>query len=112
MISRMTIGMLREMLSGKAAAIEEKIADATPFKSQKQQTVEDFLHENGFQHEGNEVFYCGYTSRRIEGKVFVGLCTYQRLKHLAPDKIHSRSTGPRQVLVRQPVEGRARDGGL
>ena len=35
-----------------------------------------------------------------------------RLKHMVKDKINYRALGPRTVLTRQTVQGRANDGGL
>lgn len=43
--------------------------------------------------------------------IYYGILPCYRLKHLANDKHHARSTGPIQLLTHQPTEGRARDGG-
>ena len=112
--SRMTIAQLLEMLLGKAVALDGRIGDGTPFEDRDVlKEAGDVLARRGFQERGDEVFYDGATGRRLKTAMFVGVAYYQRLKHCAADKIHSRAThGKVQVLTRQPNEGRARGGGL
>ena len=113
--SRMTIGQLIECLLGKyfaiSGAISEKV-DGTPFTKANVKDISDWVHSMGYQRYGNEALYNGHTGRRLEARVFMGPTYYQRLKHLVEDKIHSRARGPITTLTHQPLEGRAKDGGL
>ena len=112
--SRMTIGHLIECLLGKVVSFGEGNGegDATPFTEISVQDVMEKLHELGWQKHGNEVMYSGHTGKKLPAQVFLGPTYYQRLKHMVQDKIHSRSRGPKANLTKQPMEGRARDGGL
>ena len=120
--SRMTIGHLMETLLGKACAMEGEYGDGTAFRQVKDGkggyrkiTVEDISNEldkNGMQRQGYEQMYCGYTGEPMKGLVFIGPTYYQRLRHMVKDKVHSRARGPVTTLVRQPMEGRSRQGGL
>lgn len=110
--SRMTIGHLVEALMSKVAACVGKEGDATPFTSVTVDNISKMLHECGYQSRGWEVMYNGHTGRQLRAQIFLNPTYYQRLKHMVDDKIHSRGRGPVQILTRQPVEGRARDGGL
>ena len=110
--SRMTIGQLLECVLGKVSALKGHFSDATPFNDYNIEEVSNMLKEYGFNEHGFEDLYCGMTGKKIKHKIFIGPTFYMRLKHLVQDKIHGRARGPRQVLTRQPPEGRARDGGL
>jgi DNA-directed RNA polymerase II subunit RPB2 len=119
--SRMTINQLMETVLGKSCAMEGTFGDATPFTSSSiydedsnktmAEKICDRLGMNGYQRNGNELLYNGMTGEKM-GMYFVGPVYYQRLKHLVNDKEHARAYGPLQNLIRQPTEGRARDGGL
>ena len=110
--SRMTIGHLIECLLSKLGTLAGNEGDATPFSDVTVETISEKLKEEGYHSRGLEVMYNGHTGRKLQAQVYLGPTYYQRLKHMVDDKIHSRNRGPVQILTRQPVEGRARDGGL
>ncbi|KAI9467671.1 DNA-dependent RNA polymerase II [Coemansia sp. RSA 989] len=110
--SRMTIGHLVECLLSKLSTLMASEGDATPFTDVTVEAISRELLNHGYQPRGFEVMYNGHTGRKLAAQVFLGPTYYQRLKHMVDDKIHSRARGPLQILTRQPVEGRSRDGGL
>ncbi|MHA1397009.1 MAG: DNA-directed RNA polymerase subunit B [Candidatus Heimdallarchaeaceae archaeon] len=110
--SRMTIGMLMELLAGKVAAKRGEALYGTAFSKTKLSELHTELKARGMHPHGREVMYDGKTGKRLEGTIFVGSQFYQKLHHLVQDKIHARARGPIQMLTRQPTEGRAREGGL
>eukprot|EP00184_Porphyridium_aerugineum_P002310 CAMPEP_0184699762 /NCGR_PEP_ID=MMETSP0313-20130426/5905_1 /TAXON_ID=2792 /ORGANISM="Porphyridium aerugineum, Strain SAG 1380-2" /LENGTH=1727 /DNA_ID=CAMNT_0027158887 /DNA_START=239 /DNA_END=5422 /DNA_ORIENTATION=+ len=110
--SRMTVGHLIECLLGKVSSLLGTEGDATPFTEVTVDDISKRLQECGFQSRGWEMMYNGHTGRPLEAQIFIGPTYYQRLKHMVDDKIHSRATGPVANLTHQPLEGRARGGGL
>ncbi|MCJ1269926.1 DNA-dependent RNA polymerase II [Lobaria immixta] len=110
--SRMTIAHLIECQLSKVSSLRGFEGDATPFTEVTVDSVSRLLREHGYQSRGFEVMYNGHTGRKLVAQVFLGPTYYQRLRHMVDDKIHARARGPVQILTRQPVEGRARDGGL
>ena len=112
--SRMTIGQLVETLMGKACSLVGGFGDCTAFvnKGSKHYAFGKLLKEIGYNSTGNEILYNGETGEQLKMELFIGPCYYMRLKHMVKDKINYRARGPRTVLTRQTVQGRANDGGL
>src|SRR3989344_4825785 len=110
--SRMTVGYLMELLASKTAAITGKIVDGTPFTGTKVNELEEQLQEMGFSYDGKETTYNGITGEKMDVKIYIGSMYYLKLKRMVKNLIHARASGKVALLTRQPIEGRARGGGL
>ena len=112
--SRMTIGLLVETLMGKACVNVGGFGDCTAFtnKGPKHKIFGAMLQKQGYHSSGTQYLYNGMTGEQMESEIFMGPTYYMRLKHMVKDKINYRARGPRTVLTRQTVQGRANDGGL
>ena len=110
--SRMTVGMMMESITGKAAALRGKKVDASAFVGEKMEDVKDVMEKAGFKYSGKEIMYDGRTGKPFPVEVFIGVVYYQKLHHMVADKIHARARGQVQMLTKQPTEGRSRGGGL
>jgi len=112
--SRMTIGQIVESLFGKVCTSYGAFGDCTAFqvKGSNYSTYAPLLVKAGFNSTGNQVMYNGMTGEQLKADIYIGPTYYMRLKHMVKDKINYRARGPNMVLTRQPVQGRANDGGL
>ncbi|CCE61187.1 hypothetical protein TPHA_0A01020 [Tetrapisispora phaffii CBS 4417] len=110
--SRMTVGKMIELVSGKAGVLNGSLEYGTCFGGSKLEDMSQILVENGYNYSGKDMLYSGVTGECLQAYIFFGPIYYQKLKHMVLDKMHARARGPRAVLTRQPTEGRSRDGGL
>ena len=112
--SRMTISQLVETTLGKACASFGAFGDSTAFavNGPNHEVYGKMLTNSGFHSTGNQILYNGTNGEQIITDIFIGPTYYMRLKHMVKDKINYRARGPNTMLTRQPVQGRANDGGL
>ncbi|CAI4824447.1 BBF_HP2_G0050300.mRNA.1.CDS.1 [Saccharomyces cerevisiae] len=110
--SRMTVGKMIELISGKAGVLNGTLEYGTCFGGSKLEDMSKILVDQGFNYSGKDMLYSGITGECLQAYIFFGPIYYQKLKHMVLDKMHARARGPRAVLTRQPTEGRSRDGGL
>jgi DNA-directed RNA polymerase subunit B len=110
--SRMSVGYMIELLAGKTGAVTGKIIDGTPFTGEKVENLEKQLAEMGFSYDGKETMYNGITGKKMKAKIYIGNMYYLKLRRMVKNLLHARASGKVALLTRQPIEGRARGGGL
>lgn len=103
--SRMSIGLLAELILSKYAALEGRDIDATSFRKIDLETAISYFKARGMDPYGREVFYHPHTDKPLETLVFAGICFYQVLPNLAKLKIRARNRGPKKLFTRQPSRG-------
>ncbi|OMO57303.1 hypothetical protein COLO4_35449 [Corchorus olitorius] len=94
--SRQTPGQLLEAALGKGIACGGSLKYATPFSTISVDAIAEQLH----------------SGEMVRSLIFMGPTFYQRLIHMAEDKVKFRNTGPVHPLTRQPVADRKRFGGI
>jgi DNA-directed RNA polymerase beta subunit len=105
----MTIGKLLEILMSSLGLVRGEFVDATPFRSVNARWAIQELLKAGYGTE--ETMVDGMTGQPMSRPWFIGSCFYQTLKHMVLDKITVRQRGQRAILTRQPLDGRANQGG-
>lgn len=110
--SRMSVGYMMELLGGKTAAVTGKMIDGTSFTGDNTERLEGLLKEAGFRFDGKETMYNGITGKKMESKIYIGNMYYLKLRRMVKNLMHARASGKVALLTRQPIEGRARGGGL
>eukprot|EP01063_Lacrimia_lanifica_P020034 TRINITY_DN27403_c0_g1_i1.p1 TRINITY_DN27403_c0_g1~~TRINITY_DN27403_c0_g1_i1.p1 ORF type:complete len:1821 (+),score=560.99 TRINITY_DN27403_c0_g1_i1:131-5593(+) len=120
--SRMTVGMLIEMIAAKFAAVKGTYPDATAWSEISDRPIHstkigDLLGGLGYSHTGAQMLTHGATGQQMQCDIYMGICYYQRLRHMVSDKYQARERADRATagidpLTGQPVKGRKKGGGI
>lgn len=115
--SRMTYSFLIILIGSTAAAYSGQRKNASPHRKTVGFTPQNLLkyqkeiEERGGDKHLETVFYSPQTSTQLTKTVFMGLCPFISLKHLASQKIQARSRGAIKTGSRQPTKGKKKGGG-
>ncbi|KAH7288318.1 hypothetical protein KP509_31G021700 [Ceratopteris richardii] len=109
--SRQSIGQIAEGLAAKISAISGTRFDASPFNKTELWTMLDELKRLGYR-DDKEVLMNGRTGEQLRNRVTMAPVFYQKLVHMAVDKLKCRSKGRVDPYTHQPVSGRKRQGGV
>ena len=110
---RMTVGQFLEALFSKICLNRGCFGDGTGFHQYDINNLSEVLEKKyNYERYCNELVYNGQTGEQMKMSIFMSSVYYQRLMHQVEDKVHSRNSGAKSALTKQPAGGRAMGGGL
>lgn len=124
--SRMNIGQIFESLLTLAAIELNEKYKILPFDEiQKKEISKAIIFEKLNEariktrkrwlfnpyYPGKIKLFDGRTGESFQQPVLVGYAYMLKLMHVAKEKLHSRLTGPYSLILKQPLRGKARNGG-
>lgn len=80
--SRMTVGKMIELISGKAGVLEGEQKFGTAFSGDPVHEMGKLLVKHGYSFDGKDALMSGITGELLPCFVFSGPIYYQRLKHM------------------------------
>ena len=81
------------------------------FEGENMEWLEAEMKKHGYSMDQRVDLYDGRTGKKFPNKVTVGMKYVLKLKHIADEKVHARSTGPYTAVSQQPLGGKAQMGG-
>jgi DNA-directed RNA polymerase subunit B' len=112
--SRMTYSFMMMLIAATAAACSGQRKNASPHRKTVGFDLAKYSAEiasMGLHPLLETKMYSPQTSNALTGTIFMGLCPFISLKHLAAQKIQARSRGAIKTGSRQPTKGKKYGGG-
>jgi len=110
-IKRMNLGQLKETHVGRIAQQLGIKVEVPVFSDIDEKKLHVLGKDKNVNVDKKVNLYDGRTGKRFPQKIVVGPRYMLKLKHLADDKVHARSTGPYTMVTQQPLGGKAQFGG-
>ncbi len=111
--SRMTINQLYEGIYSKLGAITGQSFDGSFSVKTNIKWIGEELEKNGYKANGTEIMYCGRTGKYMNCNTFISPTYYCRLQKFSEEGAYAvGDNGQKSFVTRQPISGRARNGGI
>ena len=109
--SRMNLGQLFEAHLGLAADALGMKVSSPPLDGVSNEKIFELLEQAGLPLDGKQQLYDGRTGQPFSERTAVGPMYFYKLDHMVADKVHVRNTGPYAIVTKQPLGGKAQNGG-